>query len=173
MKVVSRVSISRGSVSKVCCMHITECYTAVRKWWAALYAPRWESPQDVLREKKQIIAKTIGCHGLCKKERAYKIHIHLAHVSQRKLWDTYEGSGLVAKWCLTLATPWTIACQALLSFVLGISQARILERIAISFSRGSSQTRDRTWDSYIAGRFFTDWATREAQNMYGRLLILT
>ena len=41
----------------------------------------------------------------------------------------------------------------------GILQARILERIAIPFSRGSSQLRDQTRVSHIAGRFFTSWAT--------------
>ena len=43
-----------------------------------------------------------------------------------------------------------------------ILQARILEWVAISFSRGSSWPRDRTRVSCIAGRFFTVWATREA-----------
>ena len=38
--------------------------------------------------------------------------------------------------------------------VHGILQARILEWTAIPFSRGSSQPRDRTWVSCIAGRFF-------------------
>ena len=37
----------------------------------------------------------------------------------------------------------------------------ILEWVAISFSRGSSWPRDRTWVSHITGRFFTTWATRE------------
>ena len=43
----------------------------------------------------------------------------------------------------------------------GILQARILEWVAIPFSRGSSQPRDWTQVSHIAGRFFTSWATRE------------
>ena len=47
------------------------------------------------------------------------------------------------------------------SSVHGILQARILEWVAIPFSRGSSQPRDRTWVACIAGRFFTGWATRE------------
>ena len=38
------------------------------------------------------------------------------------------------------------------SSVHGILQARILEWVAISFSRGSSQPKDRTWVSCIAGR---------------------
>ena len=48
------------------------------------------------------------------------------------------------------------------SSVLGILQARILEWVAISFSRGSFQPRDWTRVSCIAGKFFTAWATGEA-----------
>ena len=51
------------------------------------------------------------------------------------------------------------------SSVYGIFQARVLEWVAISFSRVSSQHRDRTWVSHIAGRYFTNWATREAHNL--------
>ena len=47
------------------------------------------------------------------------------------------------------------------SSVHGIFQARILEWVAISFSRGSSWPRDRTQVSLIVGRRFTVWATRE------------
>ena len=45
--------------------------------------------------------------------------------------------------------------------VHGILQARILEWVALPFSRGSSQPKDWTQVSCIAGWFFTDWATRE------------
>ena len=48
------------------------------------------------------------------------------------------------------------------SSVHGILQARILKWVAISFFRGSSQLRDRTWASCIGGRFFTDQATGKA-----------
>ena len=61
------------------------------------------------------------------------------------------------------ATPWTVARQAPLSMSMGILQARILEWVAMSSSRGSSQSRDRTQVSHVAGGFFTVWATREAQ----------
>ena len=57
------------------------------------------------------------------------------------------------------ATPWTVAHQAPLS--MGILQARILEWVAMPSSRGSSQPRNRTRVSLVAGRFFTSWATRE------------
>ena len=52
--------------------------------------------------------------------------------------------------------------------VRGILQARILEWVAFSFSKGSSQPRGRTQVSCIAGGFFTSWATREAQESWSR-----
>ena len=61
-------------------------------------------------------------------------------------------------------TPRTVAHQALLS--MGILQAGMLEWIAIASSKGSSQPRDQTQVSHIAGGFFTIWATREAHNQY-------
>ena len=45
------------------------------------------------------------------------------------------------------------------SSVHGILQARMLEWVAISLSRGSSRSRDQTWVSCLAGRFFTISAT--------------
>ena len=55
-------------------------------------------------------------------------------------------------------------CSLSDSSVHEILQARILEWVAIPFSKGSSWPRDQTQISCIAGRFFTSWATREAQN---------
>ena len=49
--------------------------------------------------------------------------------------------------------------------VRGILQASILEWVAFPFFSGSSQSRDRTQVSCIAGGFFTSWATREAQEL--------
>ena len=66
---------------------------------------------------------------------------------------------LVAQSCPTLCN--CMDCSPSGSSVHGILQARILEWIAISFYRGSSQPRDWTWVSCVAGRFFTFWATRE------------
>ena len=61
--------------------------------------------------------------------------------------------------CLTLCDP--VDCSPPGSSVHGIFQARILEWVAISFSRGSSWPRDRTQVSRIAGSS-NIWATREA-----------
>ena len=55
----------------------------------------------------------------------------------------------------------TMDCSPPGSSVHGILQARILEWVAISSSRGSSQLRDGTQVSHTAGRFFVFWATRD------------
>ena len=61
---------------------------------------------------------------------------------------------LVTQSCPTLCDP--MNCSPPGSFVHGILQARILEWTAISFSKGSSQPRDRTRVFCTADRFFTD-----------------
>ena len=62
---------------------------------------------------------------------------------------------LVTQSCLILfVTPWTVAHQVPLS--VGILQARILEWDATPSSKESSQPRDGTQVSHIAGRFFTN-----------------
>ena len=66
---------------------------------------------------------------------------------------------LVAQSCLTFCDP--TDCSTPGFSVHGILQARILEWVASPFSRGSSQPRDRTWVSYIVGRFFIIWASSE------------
>ena len=58
---------------------------------------------------------------------------------------------------------WPHGLEPTSSSLHGILQARILEWVAISFSRGSSQPRGWTCISHIKGRFFTIWATRETQ----------
>ena len=62
--------------------------------------------------------------------------------------------------CLTLCDP--VNCSPPGSSVRAILQTRILEWVAIPFSRGSSQPRDWNGVSYIAGRFFSISVTREA-----------
>ena len=64
---------------------------------------------------------------------------------------------------MTLCDP--MDCSPPDSSVYGILQPRILEWVAILFSRGSSQPRDRTHISSISGGFFTIWATSEAPSL--------
>ena len=65
----------------------------------------------------------------------------------------------VTQSCPTLCSP--MDCSLPGSSIYRIFQARILEWVAISFSRRSSQPKDWTWVSCIVGRCFTIWATRE------------
>ena len=80
----------------------------------------------------------------------------------------------VAQSCPTLCDP--VECSLQGSSFRGIFQARILEWVAISFSRGSSQPRDRTWVSRFAGRFFTNeplgkpWPSKGPVILWGLLL---
>ena len=76
----------------------------------------------------------------------------------------------IAQSCPTLCDP--IDCSLPGSSINGTFQARVLEQVAISFSRGSSRPRDQTQVSRIAGRRFTIWATREAQGEWWQLLNL-
>ena len=75
---------------------------------------------------------------------------------------------LVTQSCLTLCNH--LDCSPPGSSVHGILKARILEWVAISFSRGSSRLRDRTQFYCFAGRFFSIWATREAHMLSYRML---
>ena len=70
----------------------------------------------------------------------------------------------VTHWYPTLCDP--MDCNLPGSSVHGIFQARILEWVAILFSRGSSPPRDWTWISCIAGRFSTFYATTEAHLLW-------
>ena len=74
----------------------------------------------------------------------------------------------VTQSCLTLCNP--MDCNLPGSSVHGILQARILERVAILFLWGSSQTRVWTWVTCIIGRFFTTSATWEAQYLVWYIL---
>ena len=98
----------------------------------------------------------------------------LGRISMRRSWGasrrpgkhtpTHYSTGKVkvkvAQLCLTLCDPMDYT-------VHGILQARILEWVTFPFFRGSSQPRDWTQVSHIAGGFFTSWATREVQYWCG------
>ena len=80
-----------------------------------------------------------------------------------KLFTVYQSERklkvFVAYSCPTLSDH--MGCSPLVFFVYGVLQARILEWVAIPFSRGSSWPRDWTWVFCIAGGFFTNWVTGE------------
>ena len=75
-----------------------------------------------------------------------------------------ESESEVAQSCPTL---WDLMdCSLPGSSLHGILQARVLEWIAISFSRGSSRPRNWTLVSCFPGRHFNLWATREVLTLY-------
>ena len=76
-----------------------------------------------------------------------------------RLFFISESESEVTQSCPTLCDP--MNCNLPGSSVHGIFQVRVLEWVAISFSRGSSRPRDQTRVSHIVGRHFTVWATME------------
>ena len=80
------------------------------------------------------------------------------NMDRSRKWKT-----LGAKLCLTLCDP--MNCSPPGFSVRGILQARILEWVAMSSSRGSSQARDWTQISCSASRLFAAWTKREAQHL--------
>ena len=74
--------------------------------------------------------------------------------------NSFQKKALATQLCLTLCDP--TDCNLLVSSVHGVLQARILEWVAIPFSRGSLQSRYRIRVSCITGGFFTIWTTKEA-----------
>ena len=91
-------------------------------------------------------------------ETAYSVTMLAFFLERRKGWilgvPFYEKvKVLVAQSCPILCDP--TDCSPPGSSVHEILQARIVEWVAISFSRDSSQLKDQTWVSHTTGRFFT------------------
>ena len=69
------------------------------------------------------------------------------------------GTYIFMKFDVKISQSCRTLCDPMDYRVHGILQARILEGVAFPFSRGSSQPKDQSQVSCIAGRFFTSWAT--------------
>ena len=121
-----------------------------QEYWSGLTFPSWvySQPRDWIRVScigRQILYRWVSREG--------------------------EGEGEVTQSCPTLCDP--MDCILPGSSVHGIFQARVLEWIAISFSRASSWPRNQIRVSRIAGRRFTVWATREASGKPYYILIIS
>ena len=79
----------------------------------------------------------------------------------------HKSESEVAQSCPTLCDP--MDCSPPGSSIHGIFQARVLEWVAIAFSRGSSHTRDQTWVFQIVGRCFTDHESIHREHIYTAL----
>ena len=93
-------------------------------------------------------------------EKGWTHQQKMPHIRQRRSPKKMVKSE-VAQSCPTLCD--SMDCSLPGSPVHGIFQARTLKWVAISFSRRSSQPRDQTQVSLTAGRVFTIWVIREAQ----------
>ena len=104
-------------------------------------------------DKGQILYDLIYMWNLKKRRRGELID------TGKNWWGWREWWGMSVPVCVQLdVTLWTLFHQAPLSFIHGIFQARILEQVAISYSRGSSWPKDQTcisWVSCIGRWFFT------------------
>ena len=80
-----------------------------------------------------------------------------------------DEGGSVTKSCLTLVTPWTIACRVPL--FMGFSRQENWSRLPFPSPGESSWPRNWTQVSCMAGRFFTDWAMRDSwSQLLGKLI---
>ena len=114
--------------------------------WAAISSSRGSS-QPRNQTRVSCIADWVPMHRFLE-EVVFELYV--------QKWKESE----IAQSCPTLCDP--MDCSLSGSSVHGIFQARVLEWIAISLSRGSSQPRNQTRVSRIAGRRLTVYATREA-----------
>ena len=110
-----------------------------------------------LTGKRSFVATPASCIWM----RNFGIHLAIVN-SYVKIQSEhpkfYREVSEVSQSCPTLCDP--MDCSLPGSSLHGILQARVLEWVAISFSRGSSQSRDWTLVSCIPGRHFNLWATR-------------
>ena len=95
-------------------------------------------------------------HGVSNSWTPLNFHFHWLNWLHR-IFAKGSMKRLVIQLFPTLGIP--MDCSLPGSYVSRILQARILEWVAMPSSRASSQPKDRTWVSHIAGGFFTIWAT--------------
>ena len=110
-----------------------------------------------------LFTKQKQTYRFCKQTYDYEKGMSQRGVNQKLGMNTYTEEvkwSEVAQSCRPLCDP--MGCSPPSSSIHRIFQARIVQWVAIAFSRGSSWPRDRTQVSSTAGRRFTVWATREA-----------
>ena len=113
-----------------------------------------EQFQKCIVKWKTFSNSTVGYAPICVK-RGEGIYVYHVFVCMKVK---------VTQSCPTLCDP--MDCSLPASSVHGILQARILGWVTVPFSRESSQPRDWTQVSHIAGRFTAVWATWEAPHLF-------
>ena len=124
-----------------CCFLIQRMF--LTQGWNPCMSPA--SPEPAGR----LIPSSLSCLGSLYTDRQTHTHMH-----------TYTHVCVLSRPAASNSL-WPVDCCPPGSSIRGIPQVRILQWVAISFSRGSSQPRDQTQVSCIAGGFFTIWTNRE------------
>ena len=156
---ISSWQLSRRTEVYMCAKFLHSCLTLCNPMDYSLPASSvyWDSP-----------GKTIGVgyhailQGIFPTQGSNQHFLWLLHWQEGSLPLAHPG-GWKWKWSHSVVSDSSTPrdCDLPGSSVHGIFQARVLEWVAVCFSRGSSQPRDQTWVSRIVGRCFTIWATRE------------
>ena len=131
-------------------MHVPTCLANTFMFQRCVAKPQLKGSQSLLHHE--------CCLSNCLQSRSQFLDWNIK--GYRVWWEWHLDiwkSESVHQSCPTLCNP--MDCSLPGSSVHGILQARILEWVAISYSRGSFWSRDRTQVSCIAGGFFTIWAT--------------
>ena len=90
--------------------------------------------------------------------------IQFLELSKTEYWNGYSPSLLQEIFPTQGSNPGLLHCRLILYQLNHKGSPRILEWVAYPLSRRSSRPRNQTGVSYTAGRFFTNWAIREAQS---------
>ena len=154
------ILIEQGYVLRVYTCLLIYSVVSDSLWPHGLEPTRFLCPWD-LREKNTGVDCHFFLQGIFPTQGS---NSHLLLWQADSLLPSHLGSHvcICAKLSQTLCKPVDYSQKG--SSLHGILQARILEWVAISLSRGSSQPRDQTWVFHVAGRHFTIWATREAHS---------
>ena len=140
-----------------------------RSYWAHVLEPMFHNKRICCSEKPRSLQLEKTCMQQRRPSAAINTYIHrIGRIFKKRknylinnFFFFFKKKGFLAsalwKW-LSLSRVWLFVAPYT---VHGILQVRTLEWVAFPSSTGSSQPRDRTQVSCIAGRFFTSWATRE------------
>ena len=112
------------------------------------------------QKQKSVFAPTAQSCDMYASMRCVHLKVDCTFTSSSTLWGLCCCCSLVAKSCPALCDPMDYSPPG--SSVHEIFQVRILGRVAISYSRGSSWPRDQTQVSYIGRQILYHWASRGA-----------
>ena len=152
----SRCFHTRGRYEWASLIRILSC-SLVQRWWWWWWdkSEHWISSVLLSSHKVQLRLPKSQSSLFLKIYLSNSIWVTCSRCSDSRFLVQESESESHSVSCLTL-------CDPMDCIVHGILQARMLEWVAVPFSRGSSWPRDWTEVSRIASRFFTSWATREA-----------